>query len=119
VKRWMWVGGLVLFGLLVGGYVVHHRANPYRDAMIPGQIIVGFQKGISVKDASASLKKYGLEFQETETANLGRGFYEHTDAKFVVKVPEGKESKWCKTLAQEPGVFDADLSYDPGKLNID
>lgn len=116
--KWVLVGLIALVLLLIGGYAMR-KAHPNADAVIHGEIIVGFKKGVTLEEAQAVMKKFGLEFTQSEHVNLGRVFYDKTDLKFVVKVPNGKEGEWCQNLVHEPGVYDTDLSYDPQKMIVD
>lgn len=90
-----------------------------KDAYIPGEIIVGFKKEVTREKAEEVLKKYNLTFEQRVPLNTGKGFFNATDERFVVKVPVGEEVCWQKTLEQEQDVYKAVDSVDANKMILD
>lgn len=96
------------------------RQNPpsTQNNYIGGEIVVGFKKEVSRKDAETVLVKYGFPFEWNAVPQVGKGFIYETGEKFVVKVPKGEEVKWMDTIKNEPTVAAVSQSFDSSKIDL-
>jgi hypothetical protein len=90
-----------------------------KDEYIKGELVIGFQKNILAPDAENVLRKHKVEFIKTNNVNAGRMFFEETGAKFIVKVPAGKELDYVKIFKKEKSIKYIAPHIDPNKLIVD
>lgn len=88
------------------------KVTQNRNLDVPGEIVVGFKKGISREQAETVIKKYNLAYEWNENPSAGKKFYYETGEKFVVKVPTGEEQKWIETFNKEPNVKMTTTHFD-------
>ncbi len=79
--------------------------------IVPGQIGVGFAKGVTEKQACEILDKYKLTYEKNNKINAGKRFFYETELKYIVKVPVGEEGKWL-------GVFQKDKEIKMAVFNF-
>jgi len=105
--------------LISGGCKMAEKEKFDRSEIIEGEVVVGFEKGVSQTDAEALLSKYNLEFIRTGDVNMGKAFFYETGEKFIVKVSKGKEEYWMDKLEKERTVKKTGFHVDPTKMLID
>lgn len=91
---------LFLSFVLFGGCIMSEGKQD-NSCYIGGEIIVGFEKDISYKDAAGVLEKYNLRFEEAVDVNVSKGFCYATGEKFLVFVENGQEDYWINILEKE------------------
>lgn len=90
------------------------------DLYIHGEIVVGFEKGVSREEAEKILSKYKLKIGNSgHPINLGRWFFYETGEKFIIQVPEGKEDYWIKKLKREKKIKHVSTHADDNKIMVD
>jgi len=94
-------------------------AGSINDQIIPGQVGVGFEKGVTEEQAEAVLKKYELPYEKTMKINAGKMFFYKTELKYLISVPKGQEADWIRKLSENPEIKMAVFNYDPSKVMID
>ncbi len=72
------------------------------EEFVPGQVIVGFNNGISFGSAQVVIASYDLTWLGAISPNSGSA---------LVGVPVGQEKHWVITLAQDPIVKYAELNF--------
>ena len=87
--------------------------------VVPGEVVVGFKKGVSQADAEELLSRFKLSFIRTKNVNMGKGFFYETGENFIIKVPAGKEKHWIHELESESTVKQAAYHNDPTKVILD
>ena len=97
-----------------------NKTNSNSDSdIIKGEVVVGFNKDVSLEKAEKILSNYNLNFTRTKNVNSGKDFVMKSGEVFIVKVPEGQESAWVDKLRNEKTVRNAFFHTDPRKILLD
>ena len=97
-----------------------NKTNSNSDSdIIKGEVVVGFNKDVSLEEAEKVLSNYNLNFIRTKDVNSGRDFIMKSGEIFIVKVPENQESAWVDKLRSEKTVRNAFFHTDPRKTLLD
>ena len=114
----IWIIGLLFASIiLISGCEKEEIVEEY--PYVKGDVVVGFEKNVSLEEAEAILSKYNLSYIKTKNVNLGKIFFYETEEKFIIKVPEGKEDYWMDVLNKEEKVYGAYPHPDPAKALVD
>ena len=106
--------------ILIGIWFINSpKSTAIMSDIFPGEVVVGFEKGVSQADAEELLSRFKLSFIRTKNVNMGKGFFYETGENFIIKVPAGKEKHWIHELESESTVKQAAYHNDPTKVILD
>jgi len=119
--------GVVMVVMRIKSYSDHisNRINDnYMDikntfeSIVPGEIVVGFKKEVTEKEAMDLLNGFGLEFYKSDNIKPGKSFFYNIEEGFIVKVPPGEEGLWMDKLQKEPKIYGVSRKYKDSKDTI-
>lgn len=122
--------GAFLFLLLaiIGLFLIKNLRNLNRQGerqirmsskCLPGEIVVGFKKGIAAEEAEQLIKSYGLRFLKTDDVNMGKKFFYETGERYIVYVPPGAEEEWLEKFKRSKIVVQVGCHPDSKKVFVD
>lgn len=118
---------LLMTMIILGGCAMNNNDQSQQNEknagaasnVIPGEVGVGFEKGVTEDQAKAVLEKYGLPYEKTIKINAGKAFFYNTGLKYLIKVPEGHEAEWVEKLRQDKEIKMVVFNFDANKVDVD
>ena len=102
----------ITIGVILFCFVMTGCRAPDSSKVILSEIAVGFEKGVSQKEAEDILVKYKIKFEKRDDLNMGKHFFYTTGEKFLIKVPKGQEKIWIEKLSKEKAIKEVGIHRD-------